>query len=461
MFRKTLLIIFLLLFSPLHGVFAVGTVELYGSACTGGPWGNCTNLFASDGNFSSFNESYPNPNNPYMTIGGFGNFGIPSNATITDVEVEITGYTSNNSNGRQLWIELSKDNGNTWQTNSVANDLMWINPPTSSTLHTYITNSNSTNFNNYHWQYSDFNNTNQLLVKVGSYNNQQTTFYVDYLKLHIRYDIPNSWLHVVSATASPSAQFVSLNLEGTTATVSSTMQCTVSLLEQCTRQGYASKTSDTAIAHILLDGLNTSTTTNDLGGGYYKAFGWGGTDNSWVANNVHVPYNPNFECSYPYSIICSDNHELAYIDDYSRNNTLIATPPANLTNTSLTEPEPTNPLSWVVWKGRQTLIDLFIPHDNLIMQQKDYISQLVQTKAPIAYGNAVLALNWTSSQNSTATPTIHIALAHTEGGVIPDINWSAPTFFVTAMATLRGALQVVLWMSFVLYIIIRVRGMFV
>jgi len=460
MIKKTLLFFLLFFLFPLIGgfrVWAIGTPQLAPTDCIDGAWTSCSSAFDDDNIYTQIELDYPNPASTSAEFFDFPSFYLPGNATIDGIQIEIVGYTSNSSAGRQIWVELSKDNGATWQTNSVDNDLMWINPDTSATIHTYYTGTDNVNFNLYNWSYDDFNNGN-LRIRLGANDNQLTTFYVDYINVVVRYDIPNSSLHIDSSEASASGQFVLLDLSGTTSTVSALMQCNIGLFEKCTKSGYAGYTSTTPVAHILLDGINKPTETKDLGGGYYIGRGWGGTSSNWWADNVAVPYNPGYECSYPWSIICTDGVGEPLIDDYSTNPTMIATPSAGLTETEYTEPEPTNPLAWVVWKIKQTLIELFIPHDETILQQSQYFQSLLATKAPTAYVTAVLSLDWTTAQQATAPPTIHIELSHTEGGIIPDIHWEAPDFFISAMSTIRSALLVVLWLSFVLYIVVRIRS---
>ena len=448
MLKKTYIIfaMFVFLFLPYRVVFA-DSLFSYPNNCNG-DFSNCSNSYAQDTNYSTYNR---NSTDGTLNLSGFslGSVGSP----VTGVTVRLRGHYIGGASIHNVLLAVPAFGG--LSAGCVANYTITL----SGSDTTYTNTIPSSCFYSHTLVPSDF--TSGLVLAVGTSTNGSLTYYIDSVELQANYTSPTSSMNIDSSSASPSGQFVNLNLSGTTATVSSTMQCTVGLLERCKKSGYAGFLSPSTIANVLLDGSATNTTTIDLGGGYYKAHGWGGTDNSWVAENVHVPYNSGWTCDYPYSIICSDNHELSYMDDYSHNSQFVATPSAGITNTEIVEPEPTNPLAWVVWKIRQTLIDLFIPHDNVIMQETDYVKELIQTKAPIAYGNAVLALDWSTGAISTATPSIHIALAHNENSMIPDINWTPPDFFISTMNTIRGALDVVLWMSFVLYLVVRIRSAFV
>ena len=454
MYKKTIFIFLLFFLFPLTGVFASDSPAVP-SQCDGGlnNFGNCTSSFVSDNVYASKTLT----GSDRLVVSGF-NFNIPLDATINKFAVWIEGYRSGGSGTQEFLTLLTK--------NSVLNYFGTYSGGCYSSMNIDINTSEQDNSTEFLKTCYSTNITPQdvndstFALRLDASNSNASTYYVDRVILNINYTPNYSRLNIDSATASPSGQFVSMNLSGTTSTVSATMQCSIRMLERCTKSGYASKISSSSVATIFLDALYTEQKTVDIGGGFYKGYNWGGTDPTWIADNIHVPYNAGWSCDYPYSSVCTDNGE-TFLDDFTSNPLMIATPSAGLTNTEITEPEPTNPLAWVVWKIRQTAIELFIPHDEVLRQYNQYMTGLVQTKAPLAYGNAVLALNWSSGSISSSAPTLHIPLTANAGGIIPDINWIAPAFFTTAMGYFRGALNIVLWLSFILYIIVRVRGVFV
>lgn len=456
MIQRILFLLVAFVFLPPQGVFATGTVMLFPTQCSTPSWANCAYLGADDTNYATVTQPYPNFDDWWMEQYGFGDWGVPTNSAITGIEISTVAKSSQQATPRQLTLALSKDGGATWQINGVNNDLLWINPPTTLTSHTYDTNKyNSTAFNNYGWQASDFGTSNNFRVKIMPAVNQTTTWTVDYISVVIRYETWSNTINLDNAVASPSGQYVSYDLSGSTSTSSATMKCTLSFHESCVTETGISWNPSQAIATILLDGASSQSGTIDLGGGVYKGYNWGFNDNTWIADDVRFPYHPKHACDYPMDTLCTDGDQV--IIDIKNSGQFSA--PIGLMGESYTEPEPTSPLAWVVWKAKQTLTELFIPHEDIITQQKTYLYQLISTKAPIAYVQSALALDWSSGQMSTSTPTIHIALASNANGIIPDINWTAPEFFKGTMSTLRTGLSIVLWMSFVLYIVIKLRTM--
>lgn len=450
--KAFLLLVFL--FLPLQGVFAdSGYLSPTSCGTPENDWSNCSEAYSQDGVYST--KDYSGGSSVQSWSGftsGIGNYDL------SGVTFRVRGHYIGSGTPHSLLLNLTKTNDSNYFGNlsGDCSSLYTITPTGSDT--DIVTTIPISCWYQHSLVYSDFVTETGVNVTVST--NGSVTYYIDQIQININYVTMSSSLSIDSSEASPSGQFVSLDLSGTTATVSSSMSCSVRLLERCTKEGYAGYTSNSSVATILLEnGPNTSTI--DIGGGYYKAYDWGGNDNSWVAKGIHVPYNAGWSCDYPYSIICSDNHELVYLEDYSTNSQFVATPSAGITNTTYTEPEPSNPLAWVVWKIKQTLIDLFVPHNNTVLQMGDYINGLIQTKAPLAYGNAVLALDWSSESISTASPSIHIALTANNGGLIPDIDWTPPPVFNTGMNMIRNAGGIILWLSFILYLIIRIRGAFV
>jgi hypothetical protein len=459
MVKKAVIIIGLLVLFFFKGspqiVFGADTPSVPASGCSGANWSGCSSVYSEDGVFASVFVDDIQDDTGVMSFSGIN---VPSNATITGITVREKGKFSSGVGTCQKSIALSKNGGSSWQTNSPTNDLFKTGCNTSNAFTTWSTSTADNNFNSYGWLASDFGSNFRVLV---GYNVSTTnTRSIDYYDVYITYALPSNSIYIASASAEPVAGYASINFYGTTAQNSTSMLCDIALLERCSKSGYAQINSDSAIAHIKLAGDYLGNTTLDLGGGYFQGYGWG-SSNNWYADSVRVPYHEGFECDYPISITCQTDRVIDFSENYSQNNTLVATPSASLMSSTLTEPEPTNPLAWVVWKGKQIIIDLFYPHDSITSQMTQYKDELMATKAPIAYAKAVFDIDWSNETQSTASPTLHIALANNANGVIPDINWTAPDFFVTAMNTLRTALNIVLWLSFVLYIVVRARTLFV
>lgn len=436
-------------------VFAASTPALGVSSCTGTNWTNCSNAFTEDGSYGSV---YVDDIQDDTVSYGVTGLSIPNGSTITGITLREKGKFSGGGGTCQKMAAFSKDGGSTWQTNSVGNDLQVFGCNGTLAFTTWTTNSSYANFNSYNWSATDFGSNFRILI---GYNvTVPQTRQADYVDVYVSYEPPQNSLQIATASASPVNGYASISFTGTTTQHSEQMLCDVALMERCSKSGYATINSSVAIAHIKLDGSYRENTTVDLGAGYYKGYGWG-IDNSWVADNVHVPYHDGYVCDYPMYLTCQTNRVIDFQEGYDTNSNLVATPSSTLMNQSISTPEPTDPLAWLAWKIRETFIELFYPHDSITTQLGQYKDELLATKAPFAYAKAVFDLDWNNTAESTASPTIHIALASNGGGILPDINWTPPAFFEDGMALLRNAFIVVLWANFVLYIVVRARTLFV
>lgn len=270
---------------------------------------------------------------------------------------------------------------------------------------------------------------------------------------------------ITSSTASVSGQIVWLNLQGDTATSSATMDCRIDILERCTRSGYAGWTSQTSVAKIKLSPSYTAPTRN-LGGGVFTGYGWGNptTDSTWQADNVEVPYNAGYSCDYPMAQICYDRNtnEVISYKNYSTDPQFVATPSAGLTSTTFTEPEPTNPLSWIVWKIQQIFWGIFGVHEDFNYQVYEELKSNFESKAPFAYAVALFDMDLSAPTVATAAPTITLSFVHTLAPSFPDsVAVSAPTELVTLLSYTRPVLTMLLWLLFIAYLFFVPRRLFV
>jgi hypothetical protein len=116
----------------------------------------------------------------------FPAFNIPTGSKIKSIQITVRGRRDNTSPGGQLALYLTKNGFITAQGNTVGNDLTWLNPPTSLTDHTYITNDTYTGFVNYGWTADDFQD---FQIQVNGNANVATNFYVDYIEVKIAYEM--------------------------------------------------------------------------------------------------------------------------------------------------------------------------------------------------------------------------------------------------------------------------------
>jgi hypothetical protein len=159
-----------------HGTSTVATVF--------NDWNNPTNLGAEDAQYTDIN--YTGGAIPFVDAKDFGNWNIPETATISAIMIEVKGYATGDFTAHHVGLNLSRDDFVTRQINGVNNDLLWVNLPASSTVHTYTTDTTQTNFNNYQWQPSDFNDG---LFGLALYADQGNAhhYYIDYVRVSVTY----------------------------------------------------------------------------------------------------------------------------------------------------------------------------------------------------------------------------------------------------------------------------------
>jgi hypothetical protein len=165
----------------------------YGTSYVGDPydyWTNGVNLGADDAEYSDINLVYPwDQWHNHETTSNYALSGIPNNAVITGIDVQIKGYATGDYTAHNIGVYLSRDLMATYQVNSVSNDLLWLNVPSTPTIHTFSTNSNSSQFNSYNWQASDLNNNPNFSISLYADENNTHHFYVDYIKVRVNYSV--------------------------------------------------------------------------------------------------------------------------------------------------------------------------------------------------------------------------------------------------------------------------------
>jgi hypothetical protein len=147
-------------------------------------WNSPENLGAEDNVYSDVN--YTGGAIPWVDAKDFGNWDIPTNATISAITVEVKGYATGDFTAHHVGVNLSRDDFVTRQINDVSNDLLWLNLPATSTVHSYTTNNTITNFNNYQWLPSDFN-TGAFGVAMYADQGNAHHYYIDYIRVSVTY----------------------------------------------------------------------------------------------------------------------------------------------------------------------------------------------------------------------------------------------------------------------------------
>jgi len=412
---------------------------------------NGSNAFGSDNTYATFSWT---ASGGLLRLGGF-DFDIPASATITNIEWEVEGFYATvgaPETVHDLILSLIYGSNESYFGNN--NCDRTVNLTTSDSVYT-VANAPSCWYQHQITPY-DLNNSD-LYARVDISTNGSSNYSIDRVRLRITYSLGNEDFFLDVVSASVSGQFVNMSVGGDTGTSSATMQCDISIFEKCEKSGSAGWTSQIPVAHVKLDGSYTGD-GEYLGGGYYKGHNWGEADSSWSASNILVPYNAGYSCSYPVSYVCKEGFDIVTEDDFSQNPNLIATVSSSLTSTLYTEPEPSNPLAWVVWKGKQTIVELFVPYRGNPSQEIELLADTLNERAPFAYVKSSLDWSFTDENTSTASPGFVLATSVLPG--LPDVNFEMDHSFDQYFNTTKTIIEWILWATLGIYFIRLGQRMF-
>jgi hypothetical protein len=425
---------------------------------------NCSYAFTDqDNQFSTY--FYGGSGSPKWAAYNIPNIVISQNAIIDSVVYKVRGYATGSAFFKAFYLGLYKEGNPNYFGYISANcsNAQTIVPSGSNTLYTQEVPASC------YYQHTitpqDINDPNfGIVVWTGA--NGQANFYIDSVSVSIKYHYSTIGytLNIDSSSASPSGGYISMNLSGSTASISGLMHCEAALLQNCTKPDYASINSQSAVAHIELDPSYTDSTTKELyysGSTYYQAHGWVPPNTTWKAENVHVPYNPGFTCSYPVTYTCTANHEL--VDQVNLTAQQASTQP----NQDVNAPPITDPFQWLAWKFNQILISVFGIDQQANQQYLYALNNALSTKVPTAYilslsvagfgtpigsPSAIPDFNlswspkWVHGNNTTNIAPVDIH--------IPGNKFNPVQPFLTFMRTF---FDVTLWVSFLFWILFNAR----
>ena len=264
-----------------------------------------------------------------------------------------------------------------------------------------------------------------------------------------------------TATASASLGYGWLDFSGDTSTASAQMSCRIDILQRCSGGDSASFTTESPVAHVVLDDAYTS--TEELygpGSSYFSGYGWGSpeSDSTWKADRVRVPYREGMDCEYPTATVCTVGHELIYESPPDANPLTTASQPPGLFSGTSTTPESSNPLVWVWNQIKNWFTAFFYPKLTLTEYEIAQLDAKMQTKAPFAYFYTITTINFDDVATSSA-PMIVLpvggmgGLPFTQNITLPDVIGDFASLF-------RNAISIVLWFVFVVYLFFLGRRLF-
>lgn len=426
------------------------TVEVYPTSINfSNNFNNPNNVFTLDSQYTTKTLSSGNLWMVYPT------FSIPTGSTVTKITAKFYG----NSSGNSGTFYMSPYTGSTSCNNSGNPNF----PMANGTQTRDFTSGNCTNWNTV---------SSISALNSGSYQfrliNDTGLVNQDAISLIITYDPPVASITVTDSYASPSAGLLYMSLQGDVLVKGSNIQCRIDLLEHCTAPERAAWTSQTSVARIYVDSANPRTSTQKRQGGNndYDGYFYSPTSSVWKADDISVPYHAGFTCDYPGSYVCTTrtctyneatqstvcgDTTVVGSGNVSTIPGLVASPSAGINAPGDIEPDCTNDIlcSFRSWLSN-TLIAIFVPSQSFNTLYVSQIKDDVYKRAPFGYIITVLGINLTNPVTTTTVPTLAIPV--NAGTINTTVNWTAPTFISTTIATLKDVLNVVCWLAFVIYL---------
>lgn len=313
--------------------------------------------------------------------------------------------------------------------------------------------------------------------------NQGTDSFIDALYLGFKLNSPpgtarQPTFSLDSSTASPSAGLAYLNMSGDFATSGANLKCKVSLMSICNKTGYAEDKSNSSVATISFDAKSPSSSTIDLGNGYYTGISNLTTNGIWSADNVAVPYKQGWTCTYPSSYQCVNQECSTYfingIPHTTCGETTIVTEEQGVVSSSphfepnfIATPSATNDTpdifegdcgsDWICsfknWLLQQAF-KLFVPHVDLNTQFISLYKTQLNQKAPFAYVIPIFSMDLTNPSTTSAIPSFTFAFPGTLFNSGSDISytWTDSGVVSTVVTGFRTTINVLIWACFIVYL---------
>lgn len=312
-------------------------------------------------------------------------------------------------------------------------------------------------FTNYGWDPSTF-----VVIVQSAIGSTVQDLRIHDIQVKVAYEPVTSIVNF-TGEASASAQLVKLSMDGYTAYAGENVTCDLAVFQECTREGFAGISSDTPVAHIKLDPNNDLDFTNSLGGGYYDGYGYSETSSHWFADNVEVPYNPGFTCHYPIQTTCvhqelTCNEEDPPICTWGASTVVVSSYDEGLTrevvhSSLFDEPEPSDPLSWIVWKAKQILYDFFTFNGADTLDVVQDFRQQLDARAPFGYMSPLFDLDLSDPATGSAVPDITFTIP----GVDTPYTFVPGSDLLSWFSLIKNACRIVIWLIFVGYLFMLPR----
>jgi len=442
---------------PSGGVFT-------GSSST--PTGAWSDLQTQDTNYVVWTSQTAE----YVIGDTWSSFSLPSDAWIEEFITEFRIKTS--TSGWSFWSEFSINSGTNY-----------YKPTSNCNLTAYGTESYGCQYNSLNntfdtahlsttvrngvpaWRGSDINTaiTNGTFrVKLYQSGGSKTVT-TDYIRVKIKYSVPYASIYVATSSASPSTGKVTMDLSGdfNLPSISNRDVCLIGFYSLC--DGVRSKTSVARARFVAGDGR---TTTENTGGTSYLGHGISTGDSTWELEDLVMPYVAGATCTYPTSWSCSDEDGVIVGEGQSLSSQyanydsqFTASPSATIATDANTQPDCGLDLvcAFQTWL-RSLFEEVFIVDSNtpILYDYQDLLDQLY-SRAPFAYIVPIFDLDTSSITDDQSFPTLTIPFDAGNAGFGNSIVYEADSNLAFAVSLTRPAFQVLIWVTFLIYLIVANR----
>lgn len=265
---------------------------------------------------------------------------------------------------------------------------------------------------------------------------------------------------------------VSVDLSGDLRVVDEQYYAKIKVWSVCSADGKAGYSSQTPDVVVQVDAEDCNTTTRKVSTGFYEGEEYcNATDTTtWSADRVELPYPSGYTCDYPVTY-CIYQRQCEFISEFSGYScadeieiecgelgTIDLTTDTSGTDYTVDEPPKTDPFGWLGWKIGQIISDAF-SFNGVDMSNVATIKNELSTRAPFAYATAIFGMDWSTSAGSSTPPAMTFAFASNGGGLVDNYVYNSNSVVDNLLGLIRPVFSVGLWLSFIAYVVIRVRGL--
>lgn len=431
--KKQILLVLILSFfffsTPTDAITTADTGWLSPTGCSG--WANCNNAYVDDGTSATTTGSST------VNYYDFGFNSIPTNATITKIEIKTEASVSNQTGTVvNLIFDETWDNFTSFSNypNLCASDFTDRAPPVSGTklptsLTSYTLYSSGVTCQSHSWTLSDLENGN-FGVKITPNASDFTgkTWSIDVVQVKVTYEYQETSADITDVIINDSTGQAYVDIEGYI-----NYQCSEDL--ECFTRVYANCTAVSKAP--ILNQLVFQGKVNEYDTNFCSP------DDQNYAVTATFQVEPDYNCSYEAVLFCTENGQTVV------NTSLDLGEPSELNTLPIPDADDDNPFGWLSNQFRIILSSLFSLNITAYSEWQN-TKFLLQQKVPFAYITPIFDLEFTNTDETTI-----------ELGVIDfdlpafdlEFDLDFTSLYSGFFLPIKTTLTYLMWFSFFIYLV--------